>query len=125
MFATDTAGIHPLGCQWQKRFETDLALPIGHEVVDVPEPFATMEPQVTQHDVPRGSTAAAILSAVDVEAMQMLIPPSPKFSLRIWLVKPTVSAHRNAVTLQTLPFHRESLILLLYSPEGSSSLECP
>jgi hypothetical protein len=51
--------------------------------------------------------------------------PSPKFSLRIWLVKPTVSAHRNAVTLQTLPFHRESLILLLYSPEGSSSLESP
>ena len=50
--------------------------------------------------------------------------PSSKFSLRIWLVKPTVSAHRHAVTWQTLPFHRERLILLLYSLEGSSSLEC-
>jgi hypothetical protein len=30
--------------------------------------------------------------------------PSSKFSLRIWLVKRTLSGHRNSVKLQTLPF---------------------
>jgi hypothetical protein len=29
--------------------------------------------------------------------------PSSKFLLRIWLVKPTLSAHRNSAKLQTLP----------------------
>jgi hypothetical protein len=76
MFATDTEGIHPLGCQGQESFETDIALPVGHEVVDVPEPFTTMETQVTQQYVTSLGIAAAILSAVDVEAVQMLITPS-------------------------------------------------
>ena len=38
-------------------------------------PLATVEMQVAQHDVTRGSTTATVLSAVDVKTVQMLITP--------------------------------------------------
>ena len=45
------------------------------------EPFATMGTQVTQQHVAGLGTAAAILSAVDVEAVQVLITPG-KYDLQ-------------------------------------------
>jgi hypothetical protein len=48
-----------------------------------------------------------------------------KFPLRIWLVKPTLSAHRHSAKSRTLPFHRESLILPLYGPEWYVRESCP
>ena len=76
MFTPKTDRIDTPWRQGEEAFEANIAFPIRHEVVHVPEPFTTMETQVTQHDVTRGSTTAAVLSAVDVEAMQMLITPS-------------------------------------------------
>src|SRR5712692_5594692 len=74
-FAPDTHRIDTSRCQGQKRFETDVALPVRTKVVDVSEPLATMEPHVTEPYVRGVGAAAAILPAVDVEAVQMRIAP--------------------------------------------------
>jgi hypothetical protein len=76
MFTPNAYRIDTPWCQGEEGFEANIACPIRHEVVYVPEPFTTMETQVTQHDVTRLGTTAAILSAVNVKAVQMLITPS-------------------------------------------------
>jgi hypothetical protein len=60
--------------QGEEGCEAKIACPIRHAVVHVPAPFTTMATQVTLHDVPRLGTT--IRSAVNIEALQMLITPS-------------------------------------------------
>jgi hypothetical protein len=47
--------------------------------------------------------------------------PSSNFSLRNWIVKPTLLAHLTPQNCRHYLFHIESLILPLYGPKGSSS----
>jgi hypothetical protein len=43
MFAPKTNRIDTPRRQGEEGFEADIAFPVSNEVVDVPEPFATME----------------------------------------------------------------------------------
>ena len=48
---------------------------MGHEVVHIPEPLATVEMQVAQQNVAGLYAAAAVLLTVDMKTVQMLITP--------------------------------------------------
>jgi hypothetical protein len=48
---------------------------VGAKVIHVPEPLATVELQVAHQDAAGLYTTAAVLSAMDMEAVQMLITP--------------------------------------------------
>ena len=62
----------------QQRFETDVALPEGPKVVDIPKALAAMEAQVVQPDIVGRGAIAAIFSAMDRETVQMRIAPGKK-----------------------------------------------
>jgi len=65
----------PLCGSGQQRFKTDVTFPIRTKVVDVPKPLPAMEPQITEPHMVGIGTAATILSAMDVETVQMLVTP--------------------------------------------------
>jgi hypothetical protein len=69
MFPPKTDWIDTPWPQGEEGFEANIAFPIRHEVVHVPEPFTTMETQVTQQNTARLCPTAAILSAMDMKAV--------------------------------------------------------
>ena len=59
----------------EKRFETDIAFPVGAKVIHVSKPLAAMKAKVPQQDAMRRCPTATVLSPMDVETMQMLVTP--------------------------------------------------
>jgi len=59
----------------QDGFKADVAGPVSAKVVHIPESLTAMEAQVAQEDTTRLRPTAAILSAMDLEAVQMLVAP--------------------------------------------------
>jgi hypothetical protein len=59
----------------QDRFKPDVAGPVSAKVVHIPESLAAMEAQIAQQDTACLCPTAAILSAMDLEAVQMLVAP--------------------------------------------------
>jgi hypothetical protein len=53
----------------QDRFKADVAGPVGAKVVYIPEPLAAMEAQVAQEDTTRLCPTAAILPAMEMNAV--------------------------------------------------------
>jgi hypothetical protein len=74
-FPSNAHRIDASRCQREKRFETDIALPEGANVIDIPEALAAMEAQVVQPDIVGRGATAAILLAMNVKAVQMLVTP--------------------------------------------------
>jgi hypothetical protein len=74
-FPPNAHGIDASRCQGKKRFETDIALPGGTKVIDIPEALAAMEVQAVQSDIVGLRATAAILLAMNVKAVQMLVTP--------------------------------------------------
>jgi hypothetical protein len=66
---------HAARSQGQERFETDVALPEGAEVVHVSEPLTTMEAEVSQPHSTRRYPTTAIFLAMDGETVEMLVTP--------------------------------------------------
>ena len=75
MFARQADRIDTPWCWEQDRFKADVADPVSAQVVHLPESLAAMEAQVAQEDTIRLCPTAAILSAMDMEAVQMLVAP--------------------------------------------------
>ncbi len=74
-FATDTHGIKTVVVNGQRRFEADVTLPVGTEIVNVTEAFTRMQAKISQPHRPGIGTVAAIVPAIDVEFMQVFIAP--------------------------------------------------
>jgi hypothetical protein len=59
----------------QDSFKADVAGPVSAKVVHIPESLAAMEAQIAQQNTASLCPTAAILSAMDMEAVQMLVAP--------------------------------------------------
>jgi hypothetical protein len=75
MFAPNTDRIPTPEGLGEGRFETDVTCPIRTKIVDVPKPLTAMEPQGAEPHLVGIGTAAARLSAMNVETVEMLITP--------------------------------------------------
>ena len=73
--ATGTDGIEALGIKGQRRFKANVTLPLGIIIIDVPETFAPLEAEATQHDMARIGAVAAIILAKNVETVQVFVAP--------------------------------------------------
>jgi len=59
----------------QDRFKADIAGPVSAIVVHIPESLAAMKAPIAQQNTARLCPTAAILPAMDLEAVQMLVAP--------------------------------------------------
>src|SRR2546429_849597 len=72
------AATHRIDTSWGQRqegFETNVTFPVGAKVVHISKPLAPMEAEVPQHDPPRRCPIAAVLLAMNMEAVQVLVTP--------------------------------------------------
>ena len=61
--------------QGEECFKTNIAFPVGPKVIHIPEPLPAMEAQIAQPDIAGLGATAAVLLAMNVEAVQMLVTP--------------------------------------------------
>src|SRR6266446_9700000 len=73
--ATGTDGIEPLGIKGEWRFQANVTLPLGEEMVNVAESFALMKAKCVEPDVPSVGAVATEVLAKDVESMPMFVAP--------------------------------------------------
>jgi hypothetical protein len=71
-FASNAKRIDTPWRQGPNSFEADVAGPVGAKVIHVPEPLATVELQVAHQDAAGLYTTAAVLSAIDINWLQVL-----------------------------------------------------
>ncbi len=68
-------GIQPLGVKRQRRFQTNVALPLGVVIVDVADTLAVLEAELTQHDVACIGAVATIILAENAEVVKVFVAP--------------------------------------------------